>query len=419
MDLKLKRSIAALLAVVGVLWCALGGRIGAAADPILILVSIDGFRWDYDSHYPTPNLRALAARGVRAKEMIPSFPVQTFPNHYTIVTGLYPEHHGIVANVIAEPGNPARFSMSNEEAVRDSHWWGGEPLWVTAERQGRRSAAMFWPGTEAEIRGVRPTYWKPFDGKLPASARTAQVLEWLALSETRRPSFVTLYFDDVDHAGHDYGPDSSQLKDAVGVVDREIGVLVAGVHRLGLDDRTSIVVVSDHGMAPLSPSRVILLDDYIDVGQVDVIETGAFLALAPLEGVDQTSIVDRLGTAHPRLRIYTRNTMPARLHYAHNPRIAPVIGIPDAGWTVTTRAARQRRLDEGRAPPAGGHGFDPANTIMHAIFIAAGPDIARGMVVPPFENVDVYDFLCAVLGVTPVPNDGDPGRASTWLQRSR
>ncbi len=153
----------------------------AEDDPILILISFDGFRWDYDSRFPAPNLHALARRGVRAKEMIPSFPVLTFPNHYTIVTGLYPEHHGVVANNIVEPGYPVKFTMSNEEAVRDGRWWGGEPLWVTAERQGRRSAAMFWPGTEAEIRGVRPSYYRAFDGKLPAASRTAQVLEWLAL----------------------------------------------------------------------------------------------------------------------------------------------------------------------------------------------------------------------------------------------
>jgi predicted AlkP superfamily pyrophosphatase or phosphodiesterase len=390
----------------------------AEDDPILILISFDGFRWDYDSRFPAPNLHALARRGVRAKEMIPSFPVLTFPNHYTIVTGLYPEHHGVVANNIVEPGYPVKFTMSNDDAVRDGRWWGGEPLWVTAERQGRRSAAMFWPGTEAEIRGLRPSYYRAFDGKLPAASRTAQVLEWLALPQGQRPSFITLYFDDVDHAGHDHGPDSVEMRRAVATLDHELGTLAAGVRQLGLDAQTTLIVTSDHGMAPLSESRLILLDDYIDVSAVDVIESGGFLALAPREGVELMPLYQRLRDAHPRLRVYTRDAVPSRLHYSNNPRIAPIIGIPDAGWAVTTRAVRQRRHDDGRAPQAATHGFDPANTIMHAIFVAAGPELRRGLVVEPFENVDLYNFICAVLKITPAPNDGHPGRAAAWFQRS-
>jgi len=391
---------------------------GAVTDPILILVSFDGFRWDYINRYPTPNLKALARAGIRAKELIPSFPVLTFPNHYTIVTGLYPEHHGIVANNIVEPGNPVKFAMSNDEAVRDGHWWGGEPLWVTAGRAGRRTAAMFWPGTEAEIGGLRPSYFRPFDGKLPAASRTAQVLEWLALPEQQRPSFITLYFDDVDHAGHDFGPDAVETRNAVATVDRELGVLAAGIRRLQLNDRTTIVVVSDHGMASLSESRVILLDDYIDPAGVTVIESGGFLALAPHDGIDRAALVSRLQKAHPRLRVFTPETMPARLHYSGNPRIAPIVGIPDAGWIVTARAARQRRHDDGRTPQAGTHGFDPAITVMHAIFVAAGPDLPRGLVIDRVENIDLYNFMCEVLKLTPAPNDGRPERVSAWLQHS-
>jgi predicted AlkP superfamily pyrophosphatase or phosphodiesterase len=419
LGVHLRRALAAALAAAAILLCALATRAGAAVTPILVLVSVDGFRWDYSSRYPTPNLRALASRGVRAKALIPSFPSLTFPNHYTMATGLYPEHHGIVANTFEEPGNPVRFSMSRQDAVRDAHWWGGEPIWVTAERQGRRAAAMFWPGTEAAIRGIRPTYWRPFDGKLPAASRTAQVLEWLALPEDTRPSFVTLYYDDVDHAGHDFGPDAPETGTAVARVDREIGALSAGIRRLGLGQRTTIVVVSDHGMAPVSRSRFILLDDYIDIGRVAVLDSGGFLSVAPRNGGDTAAIAARLGDAHPHLRIYTRETIPARLHYSANPRIAPIVGVADVQWLVTTIAARQRRQDEGHQPPAGAHGYDPAETLMHAVFVAAGPDIAPGVVIEPFSNVDVYDIACAVLGLTPAANDGDPGRASAWLRHSR
>ena len=218
--------------------------------PILILISLDGWRWDYIDRQPAPNLKALAARGVRAKAMIPSFPVLTFPNHYTIVTGLYPEHHGVVGNSMRDPAMPERFSMSAETA-RDARWWGGEPLWVTAIRQGRRAATMFWPGSEAAIGGVRPTYWMPYDNTLGNRERVAQAIAWVALPAAERPSFVSLYFEEVDTAGHDFGPDSPQLAAAVSHLDDALGELVAGVQRLGLDDRTSLVVVSDHGMTRL------------------------------------------------------------------------------------------------------------------------------------------------------------------------
>jgi predicted AlkP superfamily pyrophosphatase or phosphodiesterase len=410
----------ALLAAIALLALSAGARATADGGPILILISFDGFRWDYIDRFPTPNLHALAARGVRAQELIPSFPVLTFPNHYTIVTGLYPEHHGIVANTMRDPVLPDRFAMANDAATGDGRWWGGEPLWVTAIRQGRRSATMFWPGSMAEIRGVRPDEWRPFDAQFTADKRTAQVLEWLGRPDGERPSFVTLYFDDVDHAGHDFGPDSAELRDAVATLDRQLGDVVAGVRSRGLDERTTVVVVSDHGMVSLSHSREIYLDDYIDAESVDILESTGFLALGPRGGSAAAirAIYSRLRGAHPHLRVYTRENMPARLHYRDNPRIAPIIGIPDAGWAVTTRARKQRRRDEGRKPEVATHGFDPADRVMHATFVAAGPNVREHVVVPPFENIQIYNFLCGVLGLKPAPNDGSAARVSAWFRRS-
>jgi predicted AlkP superfamily pyrophosphatase or phosphodiesterase len=388
-----------------------------AADPILVLVSFDGWRWDYTDRPPARNLRALAARGVRVRELVPSFPTLTFPNHYTLVTGLYPDRHGIVANWMTDRMTGERFSMSSP-AVRDPRWWGGEPIWVTAVRQGRRAAATFWPGSEADILDTRPTYWEPFDGKRPADIRVSGVLDLLALPDDRRPSFLTLYLDDVDHAGHDFGPDSAELMTALGTLDGALGRLVDGVDRLALADRVTLVVVSDHGMTALSEDRVIWLDDYVNVDDLDVTEWEGLLELTPKTGRVE-EVYQRLRRAHPRLRVFTRETVPARLHYRQHARIPAIIGLPDDGWVVTTRARRQQRRDDGRPPPRGAHGFDPAYRSMHALFVAAGPEVRRGLVVPSIANVHVYDFLCAVLNLTPAPNDGDPAVARGFLRRPR
>ncbi|HJZ75094.1 MAG TPA: alkaline phosphatase family protein [Vicinamibacterales bacterium] len=366
---------------------------------ILVLVSFDGWRWDYLDRYPVPNLRALARRGARAERLVPSFPPLTFPNHYTIVTGLYPEHHGIVANRMRDPAIPDRFTMSAPTA-KDAAWWLGEPVWVTAIRQGRRAATMFWPGTEVAIDGVRPTFWKPYDKATTTPARVEQALAWLALPERERPSFVSMYFEEVDSASHDFGIDSPEFTAATRHLDAALGQIVDGVSRLGLAARTTIVVVSDHGMTALSPDRVIVLDDYLDTAALDVIETGGFLALAPKNG-DVDAVFTRLHGRHPALSVYRRDEVPPRLHYRHSARIAPIVGIPKDGWYVTTRA----NLDE-RPMQAATHGYDPRDRSMGALFVAAGPGVARGLVVPPFENVEIYNFLCSVLRVTPARNDG-------------
>ena len=282
--------------------------------------------------------------------------------------------------------------------AKDPAWWQGEPLWVTAINQGRRAAAMFWPGTEAPIAGVRPTFWRPYDKRVSSSARVDQVVEWLSLPEGERPSLVTVYFDEVDTAAHDFGVDSPELASAAAHLDAALGQLVAGLARIGVADRTTIVVVSDHGMTQLSENRVILLDDYIDVDTVDVLESGGFLAVEPKTG-DAAALEARLRGKHPALAIYGRDEVPTRLHYSGNARIAPIIGIPSDGWTVTMR----NRLSERHAAT---HGFDPRDRSMGALFVAAGPHIRAGIVLAPFENVNVYNFLCSVLGLTPAKNDG-------------
>jgi predicted AlkP superfamily pyrophosphatase or phosphodiesterase len=391
---------AATLIVVAITLIVVGCGGAVPPRPILLLVSLDGWRADYIDRLAAPNLTALARRGVRARALIPSFPVLTFPNHYTMVTGLYPDHHGIVANVITETGFPARFTMASATA-RDARWWGGEPLWVTAARQRLRSAPFFWPGAEAPIGGGRPTYWHVFDEQQSNADRVRDVLDTPAMPEAQRPAFLTLYFNEVDHAGHANGPDSPELATAVGHLDEALGETVRGVRRLGLEDRTTIVVVSDHGMSQGDAARVIYLDDYVHSGAFDLIESSGFAAIAPIGGSAE-ALYTRLRGVHPALAIFRKRDLPARLHYGTRPRIAPIIGVPDEGWVVTTHLMEKAR----REPRHGSHGYYPETPSMQALFVAAGPRIRSDVVVEPFDNVNVYAFLCAVLNLTPAPNDG-------------
>jgi predicted AlkP superfamily pyrophosphatase or phosphodiesterase len=415
------RRRACCLIVVGAVAAIVGGWRGPAhaqdSSPILVLVSFDGWRWDYTERLAVPNVRALASRGVRVRELVPSFPALTFPNHYTIVTGLYPEHHGIVANVMNDPAMRERFTMSSQTS-RESAWWGGEPIWVTAVRQGRRAATMFWPGSEVAIGNVRPTYWKPFDSKVPSDARTAQAIEWLALPETERPSVITLYQEIVDHAGHDFGPDSPEVAAAAAELDGNLARLIAAIDRLNLVDRTTVVLVSDHGMASLAPQRVIWLDDFIDVTSVAVTEWEGLLELSPrentLDSLNRT--YDALRGAHPRLRVFKSGSLPDHLRHGPNPRIPSLIGLPDDGWVVTTRQRRLQPHDDGWSPLRGTHGFDTSYQDMHALFVASGPSVVRGLVVPTMDNVHIYEFLCAVAGLTAAPNDGDPSVTHAFLR---
>ncbi len=228
--------------------------------PTVILISVDGFRYDYFEKYKPENLNNLARKGVRARWMIPAYPSLTFPNHYTVATGLYPENHGIVGNTIYDPEFDAIFALSKREEVQNGRWWGGEPIWVTAEKQGQRAAAFFFPGTEAEIAGKRPTFWKEFDDKFPNPERVDQILKWLDLPAAERPTFYTLYFSDVDHAGHDFSPDSPEVGKAINNVDDALGRLIDGLKaRRIFGKNVNLIIVSDHGMAVMNPTKAVII----------------------------------------------------------------------------------------------------------------------------------------------------------------
>lgn len=392
-----------------------GPLVTAAEGRTLILISLDGWRWDYHRLAPTPALHALMARGVRAEALTPVFPTKTFPNHYSIVTGLYTEHHGVVGNSMREPATPLRFSLSNREAVGDGRWWQGEPIWATVTRQGRRSATLFWPGSEAAIGGVRPDDWTPYDGSIPRHERVSRILRWLDLPPGRRPAFIAGYFSDADDAGHAYGPDSHEVREVIGTLDATLGELVRGIEARGLLDRVNLVIVSDHGMAPISPKRVIVLSDYVNPDDVELHELNPNLAIGPRTGGALTAdaLYARLVHAHRHLRVYRREAAPARWRYQSNPRVPAVVGVADEGWSLASDRSRVAASTKNR----GNHGFDSNVRSMQGVFIAAGPAFRRGVTVPAFENVHVYNALAGAIGVTPAPNDGDPAVAERLLAK--
>ncbi|MFC4728259.1 ectonucleotide pyrophosphatase/phosphodiesterase [Coralloluteibacterium thermophilus] len=372
----------------------------------LILISLDGVHPDYLGRGDTPALDALAADGVLARWMTPSYPTLTFPNHYTLVTGLRPDHHGIVNNTIRDP-ELGRFTLSNREAVGDGRWWGGEPLWVTAQKAGLSAATMFWPGSEAEIAGMRPDRWTPFDGKLPPEARVDRLLGWMDLPAAARPHFITLYFEHVDSAGHYHGPESPERVAALAQIDAALQRLFDGLRARGLFDRVNIIVVSDHGMAETTPQRLVFLDDLMDLDDWEVVTAGQVVGLSP------TREDAALPRENPHLQCWRKEDLPAEWHYGTHPRIPEVICQAAIGWKALRRADLLRF---GGRVNGGEHGFAPEEPAMRALFLAHGPDFARGRVIDPIDNVDVYPVLAELLGLTPLPNDGDATRLRAALR---
>lgn len=380
--------------------------------PTVLLISVDGFRWDYLDRHQPPNLSALAKGGVRAKWMIPSFPTKTFPNHYSIVTGLYPDHHGIVANSMWDDEMSKKFAMSMRAEVQNAKWWGGEPIWVTAEKAGVRTAPLYWPGSEAAIEGIRPTYWEAFDEdhSQPHEYRLQRFFTWIDLPVTHRPQFLSLYFEDVDSAGHDHGPDSPELAAAVSKVDKTIGELMAGLRERGIADKINLIIVSDHGMAP-SPHKL-FLEEYLDIASVNLVDWSPVLAIDQKNG-NLEAVLARLKKV-PHLSVYRKSELPARWHYGKHPRVPDIIAVADEGWEITTR---KRLANRKRGPEVATHGYDNELPSMRATFLAHGPAFVSGKVIGPFANINVYALMCKLLGLQPAPNDGSLAPFAKALRR--
>lgn len=375
----------------------------------VLLVSLDAFHPRYLDMGLAPAIAAIGSEGVRAAWLQPSYPSLTFPNHYTLVTGLRPDRHGLVHNTMRDEvlGN---YKLSLRDAVGDGRWYGGQPLWIAAQRAGMRTATMFWPGSEAEIDGVRPDHWLAYDKAMPLDARVDTLLGWLR-DAANRPRFATLYLESVDEAGHDFGPDSPQALDAVREVDAAVAALRAGIDAAGLRDRVDLVVVSDHGMATVPVGQAIAVEDMADPADAVAVTTGQIVMFAPQPGREAAAERALLGR-HAHHACWRRGELPARWHFGANPRIPAIVCQMDEGWDAVTRKVLPLRpVDH----PRGSHGYDPALPSMRALFVATGPSFRKGLAVPPIDNVDVYPLLAHLLGVPAAAGDGDFARVRGLL----
>ncbi|GAB3389223.1 ectonucleotide pyrophosphatase/phosphodiesterase [Lysobacter fragariae] len=368
----------------------------------LLLVSLDGFRADYLERGLTPNLSHLASTGVRAQWMNPSYPTLTFPNHYTLVTGLRPDHHGIVHNTMTDPAL-GEFKSNSTRAVQEPRWWGGEPIWVGAERAGLRTATLFWPGSEAAIGGIHPRQWLPYDDAMTSGQRVARVLAWLDTPAARRPRLATLYLSVLDHVGHDAGPDAAVTRTAIADVDAAVGRLLDGLASARLRDHVNVVIVSDHGMATVPTGNTLAVEGFVPPTYATVVTTGEVIGFQPVPGRTSEAEANLLGR-HEHYECWRKGEMPPRWHYGTHPRIPPIVCQMDVGWEAVPREwlSRPRYGME-----YGAHGFAPESMEMRAIFIANGPAFRAGAVLPAFDNVDVYPLLARLLGIAPQPSDGD------------
>lgn len=395
--------------ILALLLCLLPAAAGAER---LIVLSFDGFRWDYLERPAARWLRDFGAHGVRAAGLIPPFPSKTYPSHYTLATGLYPGHHGIVSNEVHDPADGRTFSPKDPVAVQESRWWGGEPIWVTAGKQGRITGICFWPGSEAPIQDLRAKHWKVYDHGVAFVDQAKEILSWLDAPEAERPDLILSYFREPDTAGHMQGPDSSAVDAAIAALAEAFQHLENGLEERGLLATTDILIVSDHGMTSVSRDKVIYLDDFISMDQIAWTKPDPVTLIWPKEG-QLADVHRKLEKAHPRMTVHLKEQIPPELHYSSHRLIPPLIAVADRGWMIRVRADETPL--SAVAFPAGMHGYPSREKDMWGIFLARGPRIRPGLRPAAFENVHVYALMCRLLGLEAARNDGDPAVTAGFL----
>jgi predicted AlkP superfamily pyrophosphatase or phosphodiesterase len=365
--------------------------------PYLIVVSLDGFRWDYPEIYHLTHFDSIAKAGVKAHSIQPSFPTVTFPNHYSLATGLYPEHHGIVQNKFYDADLKLTYSINDRKMVGDGRFYQGEPIWVTAEKQGVETASFYWVGSEAAIENIRPTYWKEYENKIPFHQRIDTLMNWLQLPETIRPHLIMFYLPEPDWTSHDFGPISMQNKETLLKLDSLMWVLVTKIKTLPQAKEINIIITSDHGMSAVSNDRKVIIDEYLKPQWIKQMygHNPVFNIYATENCID--SIYNALNTIN-HIKVWKTKNIPVRLHYNDNKRIGDLVVLADSSWSIS------RVKDK---PIAGGtHGYDNINMDMHGIFYACGPAFKQNYKRKTFPNTDLYNIMTKVLHLKAAANDG-------------
>uniref|UniRef100_A0A8C1ECV6 Ectonucleotide pyrophosphatase/phosphodiesterase 1 n=1 Tax=Cyprinus carpio carpio TaxID=630221 RepID=A0A8C1ECV6_CYPCA len=386
------------------------------SKPPLLLVSLDGFRAGYMEAYSSllPVINKLRKCGTSTPYMRPAYPTKTFPNHYTIVTGLYPESHGIVDNKMYDVTRNASFSLKADEKFNPA-WYQGEPVWLTAMKNKLKTATFFWPGSDVKVNGHFPDYWVK---NIPFEKRVAKIFEWLHLPEGERPDFYTLYLEEPDYAGHRHGPMSTQVIEALLNVDRLLGMLMEGLKERQLHRCVNLVLVSDHGMEEASCKKAVFVSDYLEnIDDITVIQ-GPAARVRPKRlpdeffSFDYEGLVKNLSCREPDqpMRPYLKEHLPKRLHFASNIRIERAHLYMQPGWQAALKP------NEIKYCSGGFHGSDNVFKNMQAIFIGYGPGIHSKTNVLPFENIEIYNLLCDLLGIPPAPNNGTHGSLNHLLK---
>lgn len=383
--------------------------------PYLILISLDGFRWDYVERYNPPHISNFIANGVKAESLVPSFPSKTFPNHYTIATGLYPDKHGIIGNSFYSYKKDLTYKIGNRQMVEDGSFYGGTPIWIQAGKAGMVSASYFFVGSEANVQGFYPTYYHQYDAKVKNEARVAQVIDWLNLPEKERPHMITMYFSDMDSTGHRFGPkNDEELKKTLVGLDRNLGDLFAGVKATGLP--VNIIIVSDHGMANLPTENLIAIDEIKNDSLYTTIDNGAIVNIHPKDNSDIEAIFQDLKQQENHFKVYTTENTPGFEYKPENKDWGAIQVIPDFGYYFSS-SQRIESLKKNSIKTIGAHGYDPKYKDMHGIFYASGPAFGKGYVVPSVKNIHIYPLMCDILGIDiPKSIDGKLNKLESVLK---
>lgn len=393
--------------------------------PTTILISLDGFRADFLQRGLTPILNGFIREGVSPKYMLPSFPSVTFPNHYTMVTGLYPESHGVVGNSYWDPVLQEEFYYTHPDAMQAKWWQGGEPIWATAEEQGVRVATHMWPGSEAHIGDFEPAFVDKYNGSELLERKVSTILGYLdkpgpdmlniaTVVDDQRPQLIAAYVPNVDADGHKYGPNSTAIRDTIQSVDTMLDLLLTGLNDRNLTDLVNVVVVSDHGMATTSTERTIQFEDLVDPELIEHIDGWPHYGLRPKNPNTIGELYQDLFLKAEQgegFDVYTKETMPKRYHFTNNDRIAPLWIVPRTGWAIVMRNefdVETAKANDDVYHPRGIHGYDHEHPLMRAIFVARGPSFPHrpGSRVEVFQNIEVYNILCDSIGVHPKANNG-------------